>query len=360
MLVGSKFKLGTRLEILHLSIWEIIRNYAHIIWLYLSNLINPKTIVFMYNFQPLRDNISLYCGITFITVLAVLISLIIARNKFYFLALPLFITGFLITIPAAVARPEQGFTFEPYWMYFSSIWIFCLFGSLIIKLATKINRTLLILFIAIISLFLFIHSQKQLSYGTSEIRYTVYWLKSSPGNALANQIFGELYFSNDLPVIDEMVDPLLEQINAYIKNDQPALAITLCNKIFKNKLKPEIIKRTAILKAAAYEKDKKPKKNKLMLRQIIDTYKKPDIYIQISSTFDQLKMSDTAINVLDECLLTYPKYKEALLLKGIILGNKEKYSESIEIWKKGLEIDPADQRFITLINAAEKLLNNKH
>jgi tetratricopeptide (TPR) repeat protein len=62
----------------------------------------------------------------------------------------------------------------------------------------------------------------------------------------------------------------------------------------------------------------------------------------------------------EELLKNYIEYFEpssdAYLLYGVLLGNQKQYQEAIQIWQKGLALDPSDQRFEPNIKGAKQLL----
>ncbi|MBF0478155.1 MAG: hypothetical protein HQL26_01605 [Candidatus Omnitrophica bacterium] len=244
---------------------------------------------------------------------------------------------------------------EPYWLYFSSIGIFTLTALLITSVYKKINKTLYWLFLLTLCAFLFYHSQKQLAVGRDELTYTEYWLKKSPDNLLARGILGELYIYNPIPISNDLILPMINNTKIYVRDNHQDLALKLGEKILLKTLPTEQRIDMLSLMAAAHEKNGDPIKSRKIVNQLITTNSNPNIYIQISSIFDQVAMPDEAIKILDQCLNVYPQFKEAYLLKGIILGNQDKYEASIKVWEKGLEVDSKDTRFMRLIEDAQKL-----
>ena len=148
--------------------------------------------------------------------------------------------------------------------------------------------------------------------------------------------------------------------DVYIKKGYPLKASQLIERISSSKISFNQRNELNYRLAAYYCKYGHQGQCDEIVGRIIGPKKDADAYMQLSYAFYNSEANKEAITLLKQCISLYPQYKEPYLLMGVILGNEGRYEESINWWKQGLAIDPADSRFVSNINDAENLMNKGH
>ena len=257
-------------------------------------------------------------------------------------SLVLFFSGFFIALPAFATRPDMGFVFEPYWLYFSSIGFFLFMVLVLFKMKDRVHRWLGVVLWLTIFMFFFIQTQKLNITAGTQVSYCENWLRKSPGNTIPAGILAHEYIVNNRNIPLEFFTPLLGMVDIYLKNGHYETAVKLISRFFSPELthdqRQELLYRTAV----AYYQREHPAKSWDLIHRILHSSLD---YIELSYLFDQTGADEMALDVLRHCRAVYPQYKEAYLLEGVILANQKHYEESIHLWEQGSRIDLTDERF---------------
>ena len=357
---GSRIQLLDRVSALNMTAWALTANFFILIKWYVSNLIYPTDIVFMFNMLPTRDHLWIW-NLFFFSFTVGIPTLIFLRLKKTIegLALSLFLIGFLFMIPGSIFRPYMGLVIEPYWFYFSSIGFFLLVASLIQKMKTHTNKYLYMLLLFSILTFLFTHTQRQIPLGENQIIYCANWLNKSPNNTIALEGLERLLaLDENIEIPESLVPQMFHLIDWYLLQHRNPEAIRLIERILHLK-KPPLENRTLNYQlAVAYYKNKDIDRSEAIINNVIRKGSNPNDLFELSMTFYKNGLTKQAIQLLQQCQSLYPLYTEAYLQLGIILTKEQQYTESISWLKKGASLAPSDTRFIENIRKASLLQKN--
>ena len=228
----------------------------------------------------------------------------------------------------------------------------------LLKLKRNIRKSLYILLLGTIFVSYFLATLSSNFVARTEVGYCENWLRKFPDSFIAMNLVANFYRNNKgCHVPEDLIPEMLNMVDLYIKNDYPQKARELIESISSGRI--SLAQRNELLyKLAAYHcKNGHHDQCEEMVRRIIGPKNDPDIYLQLSYTLYQTNANPTAVHLLKQCITLHPKYKEAYLLLGVILANDGHYEESINFWKQGRVIDPADLRFVSNIDEARKLIN---
>jgi tetratricopeptide (TPR) repeat protein len=353
VLAAPKAFLSRNIQEFHLSFWDLSANYFHLIIWYISNLFFPRDIVFMHNAPPLKDFIWLWNLFFWGFLSGFLALLFYFRRSLDSFALVLFFSGFFIAVPAFAARPDMGFVFEPYWLYFSSVGFYLFIILIFFKIKDNINRSLWVIFLPIIFMYFFIQTQQLNLTASTQRSYCENWLRQSPGNTIPAGILAQEYILNNIDIPLEFFPPMLSMADVYLKNGHWETAFKLISKLSSLDLSFDQRQGLLFRTAVAYYKSGHPDKGQNIFGKVLHS---SFDYIQLSYIFYQAGEDDIALDILKGCRSVYPRYKEAYLLEGTILANQKHYVESIHLWEQGSKIDPTDERFRTNIENAMKFI----
>jgi len=107
---------------------------------YLGNLFFPENIVFIKNFQPVRESLVLWnAGLALALFGLGVLFWILKKGQARF-PLAWFLSGFVFMVPASIVHAySMGMVIEPYWFYFSSMGFFMLTALLLWDLRQRIG-----------------------------------------------------------------------------------------------------------------------------------------------------------------------------------------------------------------------------
>ena len=337
------------------SFWSSMANFSHLFFWYLSNLFVPRDIEFMCNFPPLTDHLWGWNSIllVFLTACGLLIFYYFKRSVESF-ALCFFLIGFIYALIASQALSQDGkvCAFEPNWVFFSSIGFYLLLILTLMKIGKNISKPLFIILLSVLFFYYFSSTASVNVMSRTEKSYTERWLRNFPENPIARKIVAAYYSdhnASEIPV--DFIPDMMGQEDDYIKDDDPR-TFALAARLFKSKT--SIVQKNELLMKLAvnYCKGLENEKCSDSIKRIVVSFIPRDEYLQLSNLLYVQGDGDKAKVVLQWCILKYPKYKEAYLLIGVILANEGRYDESIDYWKTGAAIDPADPRFKSNIDRA--------
>ena len=346
------------IERLGLSFWSWGANFFHLILWYISNLFYPNDIVFMYNVGPLRSWIWLWVMLFggFLIGGGVLVFYCFKKSLESF-CIVLFLIGFIYAIPASLIRPDIGFVFEPYWFYFSSMGFYLFIVLMLLRFKKYINKTIFSIFLLTLFVFYFICTQEININASSTLRYFENWLQKSPHNPIPMRNLALIYsYKKNIDIPAAFTSDMLSILNFYIRNDSPEISLKLINKISSSKISFDQRRQLHFLLAAYHCKYGLNDKCNAISHQILSkSPNDPYIYMQLSDVFYEVNLLDRAMDLLEQCKVLYPRFKEVYLLEGLILERKRNYKDSISTFKQGAAIDPTDLRFILNIDRVRKV-----
>ena len=146
-------------------------------------------------------------------------------------SLILFFSGFAFAVPAFATRPQMGFVFEPYWMYFSSIGFYLFVVLMFFKAKDRINRWIWIIIWPIVLMVFFIQTQILNIRASTQLSYCENWLRQSPGNLIPAGILSQEYVLYNVDVPIEFFTPMLRMVDIDINNGRYESASKLISKL---------------------------------------------------------------------------------------------------------------------------------
>ena len=149
---------------------------------YLSKLIFPKDIIFLWSSQYGVKNIVLQ-ALVFLFLVIMSIYAIVRWNKgFKPLMLTMFVIGLLPSLYSCfVYFPIVWPIIEPHWFYFSSMGFFVLMAVVLKKIIEKNVKAGIILVGGVATLLMYFNWDLNTKWSTQEL-YCSYWLSLNPGN----------------------------------------------------------------------------------------------------------------------------------------------------------------------------------
>jgi len=220
---------------------------------------------------------------------------------------------------------------------------------------------LFIIFLLAIGVSFFVRTQQHNDIAKHESMYAYYWLKNSPGNLIPKIILGSIYSEEkSADIAPDLVPEMIDMVDIYIEAKIYDRSILLIQKLFN--IIPDHHPDYRPLQfqlAALYQRRGEQQRSQQLIKKTLSSNKSAHDFVALSHAFEKVKESKSAISLLNKCIDLYPHEKEAYLLLGVILGNQNKFEDAINIWQRGLAIDPQDKRFKGYISAAKELLYNK-
>jgi len=336
------------------SVIDLAANFFHLCVWHVSNLVAPRDVVFMYNTPPLTQGIILWClGLVMSAGFIAAAAMYFKRSLESF-ALTVFVSGYLITLPAVITRPEMGYIFEPYWVAFSTIGFFFFVLLLGARVSVYLPRWFTMSTVGVIVILFFVQTQRINAIASTELSYCENWVRKTPTNSMPRWVLGEYYHQYaTIPIPKEFHQLIIQIIDDYLKNGQQAKAKRLIERLSTAELTPVEHKDLIIRTAVMYYKSGEQIQGQALLEQFFEQMKRPEHFIELAQVFEKAQVHTIAIDILKHCRARFSGYKEAYLFEGVILGNQDRYQEAVSVWSQGLTLDPTDQRFIQNIAKAK-------
>ena len=230
-LAAPKAFLSKNIQGFHMGFVGLSANYWHVAMWYIGNLFVPKDIVFMYSTAPIKDFMWFWNVLFLFFVSTVIFLIVYFKRSVESFSLILFFSGFAFAVPAFATRPQMGFVFEPYWMYFSSIGFYLFVVLMFFKAKDRINRWIWIIIWPIVLMVFFIQTQILNIRASTQLSYCENWLRQSPGNLIPAGILSQEYVLYNVDVPIEFFTPMLRMVDIDINNGRYESASKLISKL---------------------------------------------------------------------------------------------------------------------------------
>ncbi|MFC1709221.1 tetratricopeptide repeat protein [Candidatus Omnitrophota bacterium] len=165
------------------NILDYIVGFSRLILLYLSSIVIPGNIVWIWSIAP-RAGIT---NIEFVALLLICLIIVylfarLKKHRIGSFCILWFLIGALPLLLVIGSRYDFGFVLEPHWLYFSSIGAFLLISVFLLKLKKHINLTLWICITVAMLSFFCQEARKQNSLWREPKVYYEHWLRKFPNN----------------------------------------------------------------------------------------------------------------------------------------------------------------------------------
>jgi tetratricopeptide (TPR) repeat protein len=177
---------------------------TQLIFQYISRFIYPEGIVFIYNVPLMRQGIWMWNGLAALVLIFFLFLTHRPSKGITAPAIAWFGIGCLFVFPASLTHAYMGMVIESHWMYFSSIGLFLLFASGIIRVLDKLRPFVKHACLGFLALYFIFWTQTYHLIARSEKSYCEYWLKVCPENLIPLITLSKLYA--DEGRLDQAVD----------------------------------------------------------------------------------------------------------------------------------------------------------
>lgn len=176
--VSLKTSMPDKLQMFQIGFLEYAASYAKIISWYLSKLIYPDGIVFIWSTPVVRESVGLWLALlaALLVVMGILLRFGSTAIKFGVMWLAI---GCLPVALACLLKPTEGFMIEPHWLSFASTGFFIGLGYLFRKIFDS-KRNLAVLLLSVLLMVWGTTSYAYNSYWSNEQRYCRFWLEHAP------------------------------------------------------------------------------------------------------------------------------------------------------------------------------------
>ncbi|MCA9400786.1 MAG: hypothetical protein KC713_04105, partial [Candidatus Omnitrophica bacterium] len=173
-------------------------------------------------------------------------------------------------------------------------------------------------------------------------------------------ILGSYYETGNYPIPNDMLDEMMETVDILINTKTYQRADRLLDALlqgddFPRDYYPSLKNKQLLLEL----KNGRKESARQHLAEYLKLFNRPEEFIGLAVLLDQHGLSEEVLYILDEGSLQFLMDPDILLLKGIVLGNANRFDEAEEVWKKGVKIFPMDSRFITYLDELQRVKNNQ-
>ena len=388
---------------LSMSLWKYVAVFAQLNTWYLSKLIYPDNILFMWNTNAIDHVAARNLG--FWSAAGAIGGLLFYwRRDIKSFALLLFLIGLVPAGLGIFTMPSIGFIIEPNWFIFPSVGYFLLVAVYLSGLREYWDKKIWVFVILCLAAFFYLKSIALASVFKNDRHYCEYWMKLRPQNPIPRMRFalaclkekeyeraleyfkeimressyerecilygmGQMYIERgDLPLAKQYlaeaqaINPVFDSID----NALGTIAVKEGDtKIAKSYFEEALRKNPAAVISMLNVAD-------LLLQegQVQDAIawyeralqtdpahsEKENTLGKLSALYVQINRNKEAEILLKKAIKEFPKNKEMYLLYGISLGNQDRFNEAVSVWERGAKLDPKDARFSEYIAKARKLL----
>jgi len=173
-----------RILLLGLSVPRYTASVTRLIFWYMSRLLYPDGLVFIYNMPPAQQDIWLWNGLAGFLLFLFVLLMKRRPQDIKTLALAWFLTGCLFVFPASLTHAYMGMVIETHWIYFSSIGLFLLLTLGLILILKKIRPGFQYACLGLTATYFMAWTQTYHVMARSEKTYCEYWLKVCPENLI--------------------------------------------------------------------------------------------------------------------------------------------------------------------------------
>ncbi|MFA5260255.1 MAG: tetratricopeptide repeat protein [Candidatus Omnitrophota bacterium] len=193
-----------RILLLDLSFPSYIASVTRLIFRYISQLIYPEGIVFIYNVPLIRQGVWMWNGLAALLLIFFLFLTHRQPKGITAPAIAWFCTGGLFVFPASLTHAYMGLVIESHWMYFSSIGLFLIFASGLVQVLDKLRPFVKYACLGFVALYFISWTQTYHLMARSEKSYCEYWLRVCPENLIPLITLSKIYAEEGR--LDQAVD----------------------------------------------------------------------------------------------------------------------------------------------------------
>lgn len=181
--VNKIFTLSDTFTFFQIGFGDYVAAFAQLMVWYLSKLVMPTGIVFMWEVPLIREaGHVIFWGVVMVLLVAGVIGLLYMwrDDEPCFLGMLWMVMSMVPVVLACCARLNYGIIFEPHWVPFAHIGFFLLVARLLTGLNDNMSRYLVGMVITIYLIFLLVHSWHYNWTWQNPKRHLIYWLRETP------------------------------------------------------------------------------------------------------------------------------------------------------------------------------------
>ena len=192
-LCGQESNFMQRTLLLDLSFFRYTATVTQLICWYISRLVYPEGLVFIYNLPVAEQHLWLWAGINGLILLSSLFFLHRCHKDIKSLAFLWFFIGCFFVFPASMAHAYMGLVIEAHWLYFSSIGAFLLLTLGLLWILDKLRPRVQYAVLGLLVLYCLFWTQSLHLAARSEKSYCEYWLDIRPKNLIPLITLSKIY-----------------------------------------------------------------------------------------------------------------------------------------------------------------------
>jgi len=191
LIAGANAGIAGKAGLLSLTPLSYLAALAKLFGWYITRLVFPVDIVWMYALRPSTQNAALI-GLTALalTGAAGVWCVRSAGKDWKASGLLWALTGCILVLPASLSHAYIGLVIEPYWLYFPSLGLFLLLGHFLTSTLKKMARPAGNIFLIILTISMFAVTQQYHFFFRTEESFCRHWLKVAPDNPIAQYRLG--------------------------------------------------------------------------------------------------------------------------------------------------------------------------
>jgi len=217
MTASANAPIADKLIAQNISFVDYLSAYGRLIGWYAGKLFHAAGVVYIYNLPAVAGNgAALSLAGTAAAFIGLLWMCLKKRNIVSF-ALLWLMSGFLLVFPAIATHVNaMGFVIEPHWLYFNSMGFCLLFANAFLAGKRFFEPRSMALIGSCLLLYLLVMTKYTNALSQNEERYYEYWLRASPGNAIARENLASLYIWDETASVEpDLINEMRIQVNNY-------------------------------------------------------------------------------------------------------------------------------------------------
>ena len=182
-----------KIRFLDLSFPDYLATVTRLIVWYISRLIYPKGIVFIYNMPAIHNGVWMWLGLSGIALSLHFLFTQSCHKNSKALSCLWFLIGCLFVFPASLTHAYMGLVIESHWLYFASIGLFLLFTLGLCRVLDRLRPLSRYASLGLLALYFIFWTQNYRVIARSEKSYCEYWVQICPGNLIPLITLSKIY-----------------------------------------------------------------------------------------------------------------------------------------------------------------------
>jgi hypothetical protein len=215
------------------GLFDYLAGFGRLTVWYVQKLFFADGVVYIYNI-PVSASATATAYVLIVAAAMIgCLWLFTARKNVVSFSLLWATSGFLMAFAAMAAHINaMGFVIEPHWLYFNSMGFCLLFAFGLMGTGRFLSKNSLMLTVCCVLAYLLVMTKYINALSHHEERYYEYWLRASPGNAIARENLASLYiWDKDASVDAQLLGEMRFQAQKYAAEGNAGNASALLKRI---------------------------------------------------------------------------------------------------------------------------------